>query len=207
MEASSDTYFSVAGFSRATFRDRASRFIGLVYPVSSETDVKRCLDAIKKDFHDANHHCFAFALGKDNQKYRFSDDGEPSGSAGKIIYGQILSKGISDVLVVVVRYFGGTKLGVAGLINAYRITAREALDAGTLVEKIITDRFLIRFAYDQMNQVMRILKQHLAGLITQSFEDECIIVFEIRKGYTKAVMNKLREHINVYELIDETRTT
>ncbi len=207
MEGSGDTYFSVAAISRATFRDRASRFIGVVYPVNSEAEVKNYLDAIKKDYHDANHHCFAYALGKENQKFRFSDDGEPAGSAGKPIYGQILSKGISDVLVVVIRYFGGTKLGVPGLINAYRTAAREALEAGTVVEKVITERYLIRFSYDQMNQVMRILKQQYAGFITQSFENECMIVFDIRKGSAKAAVDKLRGHIKVYELINESQTT
>ncbi|MCX6267127.1 MAG: YigZ family protein, partial [Bacteroidetes bacterium] len=137
MDTIKDSFLSISSESRGIYREKASKFMCVAMPVSSEEEVKLNLDELKKAYHDANHHCYAYRLGLENHAYRTNDDGEPSGSAGKPIYGQILSMGLSDILVVVIRYFGGTKLGIPGLIHAYRTAAREALEQASIIEKIV----------------------------------------------------------------------
>ncbi len=187
MQTPGDSYLSIGSESRGVFRDRASKFIGVALPVESEEEVKARLDELRKAYHDANHHCFAYRLGPGGGIYRFNDDGEPSGSAGKPIYGQLLSKGISDTLVVVIRYFGGTKLGVPGLIHAYRTAAREALEQATVVEKVLRNHYRVEFGYPLMNEVMRILKEEGARISGQEASDRCMIGFSIRQGLAERV--------------------
>jgi uncharacterized YigZ family protein len=195
MDIIKDSFLSVAGESKAIFRDKASKFIAFALPVSSEEEVKSNLETLKKAYHDANHHCYAYRLGPEALIYRTNDDGEPSGSAGKPIYGQILSMGLSDVMVVVIRYFGGTKLGIPGLIHAYRTSAREALEQATVIEKIQTVQYNVTFDYNLMNEIMRILKEEGVKIVHQSATDQCEIDFQVRKSHaekTESRMAKLR---------------
>jgi uncharacterized YigZ family protein len=196
MEDIKDSFLSVAGESRGIFRDKASKFIAVALPVSSEEEAKFNLEELRKAYHDANHHCFAYRLGAENHAYRINDDGEPSGSAGKPIYGQILSMGLSDILVVVIRYFGGTKLGIPGLIHAYRTATREALEQAVIIEKIMRVQFQVAFDYQIMNEIMRILKEEGVKITHQTALDRCEIHFQIRKSLATKIehrINRLRD--------------
>lgn len=191
MNLADDTYRTIAGAAQSVFRDKASKFLGIALPVTSETEVKDNLSQIAKRYFDANHHCYAYRLGFEKNNYRFNDDGEPTGSAGKPIYGQILSKDLTDILIVVIRYFGGTKLGIPGLINAYKTTAREAIENAVIIEKHILVHFLIVFDYPDMNEIMRILKEEHAHILGQGYETKCTLDFEIRKGQAAVVEERL----------------
>ncbi len=191
MEVIKDSFLSISGESRGIFRDKASKFLSFALPVTSEEEVKANLDALRKAFYDANHHCYAYRLGLENQAYRTNDDGEPSGSAGKPIYGQILSMGLSDTLVVVVRYFGGTKLGIPGLIHAYKTAAREALEQAVIIEKIIRVQYTVIFDYPLMNEVMRILKEEGVKIVHQTSLERCEIDFQVRKSNAELLENRM----------------
>ncbi len=155
----SDTYKTIEGEARGLFRDRGSRFIAIAIPVTSQEEIKSRLGELRKEYHDARHHCFAWILAPDRQAWRISDDGEPSGTAGKPILGQINSRELTNVLVVVIRYFGGTLLGVSGLINAYRTAAADALNNARVVEKHVCQRWTVTFPYIAMNDVMKVLRE------------------------------------------------
>ncbi|HNW76622.1 MAG TPA: YigZ family protein [Bacteroidales bacterium] len=193
----SDTYLSISGESRSTFRDKASRFIGLAMPVESEEEAKLKLEAIRKEYYDANHHCYAYRIGATGDVYRVNDDGEPSGTAGRPIHGQILSKGLSDILVVVIRYFGGTKLGVPGLIHAYKTTSAEALSQARIIQKTITEKMVILFEYPRMNEVMRILKDDGVSILSQQFDESCRIVVAVRKSKSGEIKQRLSLLMNI----------
>ena len=197
MELSTDSYLSIAGESRGLYREKASKFIAVALPVSTEEEVRTGLEELRKAYHDANHHCYAYRLGMDNQLYRSNDDGEPSGSAGKPIYGQILSTGLSDVLVVVIRYFGGTKLGIPGLIHAYKTAAREALDQAEVVEKVIRVQFRVIFEYRMMNEIMRILKEDGIKIVNQSSTVHCEVDFLVRKSLATKLQTRFSRLNNV----------
>ena len=145
-----DTYKSIASASEGLFKDNGSRFIALAYPVESEEEVREIVSLLRKEYHDARHHCYAYRLGVDGAVFRSSDDGEPSGSAGRPILGQIDSAGLSDILVVVVRYFGGIKLGIPGLIRAYKTSTADAISNARVIEKIAGDWYVIEFDYSLM---------------------------------------------------------
>ncbi len=176
-----DTYYSIAKNCEGLFKDKGSKFIAYAYPVSSEKQIKDILATLRKEHHSARHHCYAYRLGTDKQTSRSNDDGEPSNTAGKPILGQIQSKDLTNVLVVVVRYFGGTLLGVSGLIAAYREAATDALRNAIITEHHILFSYELRFAFEQMNDVMRTLKELQATIYGQEFEENCIIRFGIRK--------------------------
>jgi uncharacterized YigZ family protein len=197
MEDVKDSFLSIAAESRGTYREKASKFLAVALPVTTEEEVRTSLEELRKAYHDANHHCYAYRLGMANQAYRTNDDGEPSGSAGKPIYGQILSMGLSDVLVVVIRYFGGTKLGIPGLIHAYRTAAREALDEAVVIEKIIQAQFSVTFDYVVMNEIMRIMKEEGVKIISQSATERCEIEFQIRRNHTSKIENRLNRLRNI----------
>ncbi len=186
-----DTYLTITARSDSVFRDRASRFIGLAIPVNNEHEMKQELDKIRKEYFDATHHCYAFRLGYDKSVFRANDDGEPSGSAGRPILGQIQSKDLTNILVVVVRYYGGTKLGVPGLINAYKTAAKEAIESNTIIEKTVNDVYEVIFSYEQMNDVMRILKEDNIKPLSQNFDNSCRIEFSVRKLLAGKVHDKL----------------
>jgi uncharacterized YigZ family protein len=188
-----DTYKTITKTSRGVYKDRGSKFIAIAYPVGNEEDVKMKLTELKKEYHDARHHCYAYQLGFDKSAYRINDDGEPSGTAGKPIYGQILSKDLTNILIVVVRYFGGIKLGVSGLINAYRSAARDALEDNSIITKTINEIFEIRFDYPLMNDVMKILKDEKLRQLTRNFELTCLLTFSVRKSDATRIQDKFRK--------------
>ncbi|HRY32209.1 MAG TPA: YigZ family protein [Bacteroidales bacterium] len=190
MSEQTDTYYTVAGSSMATYRDKASRFIGLVEPVLTEEAVKTILKSLKKTYYDANHHCYAYRLGWDYSLYRMNDDGEPSGTAGRPIFGQIQSFNLTNVLVVVVRYFGGTKLGASGLINAYRTVTRDALQQAGQSEKTVHEHHRLDFAYDRMNEVMKIIKEKNLQILSTDFMEKCSLVYGIRRQLAAAMVEE-----------------
>ena len=183
-----DTYRTLAGPSEEViFKDRSSKFLGYAFPVTNEEGIKQHLDALKTVHHRARHWCYAWRLGTDTVQYRVNDDGEPTNSAGQPIYGQILSKELTNVLVVVVRYFGGTKLGIGGLVNAYRTTSEMALEAAQIIEKTIDVHFKIAFDYKDMNTVMRILKEQGLNIKDQKLEMRCELLVSVRKNNAEMI--------------------
>lgn len=190
-----DTYKTILKPSReALFKEKGSKFFGYAFPVSSEEDVKEHIENLKKQHHSARHFCYAWQLGKNYENYRANDDGEPSNSAGMPIYGQLQSFEITNVLVVVVRYFGGTKLGVGGLIQAYKTTAQMALENCRIVEKTIDETFLLKFEYPEMNTVMRIIKDEDISVVNQKMEMDCEFEIAVRK----------KDAVRVFELFENT---
>ena len=182
MTSEKDTYKTIEiAAGDALFKEKGTKFIGYVYPITSEDEAKIFLDELKKKHHSARHWCYAWQLGVEEIHYRVNDDGEPNNSAGQPIYGQILSKDITNVLVVVVRYFGGTKLGVGGLINAYKTTAKLILDEARIVQKTIDVFYHLIFEYQDMNKVMRIVKEQDLNLIQQKMELNCEFLISVRK--------------------------
>ncbi len=186
----SDTYLSIDKVSEGVFKDRGSKFIAKAIPVKTEDEVKKTISAIRKEYHDACHHCYAFRLGSDKSAFRSSDDGEPSGTAGKPIYGQILSNDLTNILIVVIRYFGGTLLGVPGLINAYRTAAAEAIKNSEIIEKQISDVYEVLFDYPLMNDVMHIIKENNAEIIQNNFELSCVSTFKISKSRSNLLFDQ-----------------
>ncbi|MXN90665.1 YigZ family protein [Flavobacterium sp. Sd200] len=193
-----DTYKTLSAPSKETlFKEKNSKFFGYAFPVNNEEDVKTLLDEVKKQHHSARHWCYAFQLGIDKIYYRANDDGEPNNTAGMPIYGQIQSFGLTNVLVVVVRYFGGVKLGVGGLISAYRTSAQMALEASDIIEKTINVHYTIKFGYAVMNKVMRVIKEKNLDIISQKMEMDCEIVVATRKKNASMVLEAFE---NLYEV-------
>ena len=195
-----DQYKSIAAPSEGLFKDNGSRFLALAYPVESPEQVKVIVAGLKKKYHDARHHCFAYRLGYQGDVWRASDDGEPSGSAGRPILGQIDSLGLSDVLVVVVRWFGGIKLGIPGLIRAYRSSSADALSQATLIEKTAARRFRLRFDYLSMNDVMKVLKDMDLPPSAQEYGESCSLEVRVRLGAVDIFMERLANKIYLEEL-------
>ena len=180
MNSISDTYFSIAGPSEGIYKELGSKFLAFAWPVETEEEAKARITAVRKEYFDARHHCFAWRLGLTGEPYRLSDDGEPSSTAGRPIHGQLLSRELSDVLVVVVRYFGGVKLGVRGLILAYKTATQDALDHAEVIEKVAGRHFTIQFGYLQMNDVMKTLKDMGIAPIRQDFDLDCTMEVRVR---------------------------
>ena len=178
--------------SEGLFKDRGSRFIARAFPVENEEQIKQHLAELRKEFYDARHHCYAWVLGAEKVHYRVNDDGEPSGSAGKPIHGQFLSMDISDVLVVVIRYFGGTKLGVPGLINAYRTATREALEAAEIVIKTVEEEIEIKYDYPMMNTVMNLVKDENLSIKETDFGIGCRLKLSVLKSQAGAFRDKIK---------------
>jgi len=177
-----DTYKTIDAPSKGElFKDRGSKFYGYTYPITSEDEVKPIIEQLKKEHHTARHWCYAWQLGTDKIRYRANDDGEPSNSAGPPIYGQIQAFGVTNILVVVVRYFGGTKLGVGGLMNANKTGSKLALEASVILEKTIDRVFHITFQYKDMNKVMRIVKEKQLNITHQKLELDCQYTIPVRK--------------------------
>lgn len=186
-----DTYSTIEEPSEGIFRDKGSKFIAYSYPFKDESNLKDILVHLKSIHPKARHYCWAYRLSPDRTVYRVNDDGEPSGTAGRPILNVLLSRDVTNILVVVVRYFGGTLLGVPGLINAYKLSTQEALDAATIVEKTVNDVYSIEFEYIQMNDVMRIIKDENIIVLSQHFDNNCVINIEIRKMQVNKVITKL----------------
>lgn len=190
IEENNDTYKTILQSSEEVlFKDKNSKFFGYAYPISNEEEVKEIISELKKQHHQARHWCYAFQLGTETKQYRANDDGEPNNSAGMPIYGQLLSFDVTNVLVVVVRYFGGVKLGVSGLINAYKTSAQMALENVEIIEKTIDKHFLINFDYKNMNKVMRVIKEKNINLVNQKMELDCEIEIAIRKKNAEEIFS------------------
>jgi len=188
-----DTYRTIAQPAEGIFRDRGSKFLGFAFPVKSTEEIAAHLEQLRKDHHSARHHCYAWRLGADHAAWRVNDDGEPSGTAGKPIYGQIQSSDLTNVVIIVVRYFGGTLLGVGGLINAYRAATHEAIANARIIEKHITEIYRVEFPYDAMNTVMKILKDKDLPQTNQDFQLECKLDYSVRKSEADAVKEQLEK--------------
>ena len=195
-----DAYKSIAGPSEGLFKDNGSRFIALAYPVETEEEVKAIVSGLRKEYHDARHHCYAYRLGYKGDVFRSSDDGEPSGSAGRPILGQIDSLGLSDVLVVVVRYFGGIKLGIPGLIRAYKTSTADALSQAQVTEKIAGRRFRLHFGYLSMNAVMKVLKDMDLPQSAQQFGEDCSLEVRVRLSAIEDFKKRVEDHAKLEEL-------
>jgi uncharacterized YigZ family protein len=175
-----DIYKSISSLSEGLYKELGSRFIAKAYPVEGEEEVKAIVDSLRKEYHDARHHCYAYRIGPAGSIWRANDDGEPSGSAGRPILGQIDSAGLSDVLVVVIRYFGGIKLGVPGLIRAYKTATADALCQATVIEKIAGSWYRIGFGYERMPQVMKVIKDLDLPQRNRSFDNSCSLEVRVR---------------------------
>lgn len=188
-----DSYKSISAPSEGLFKDNGSRFIARAYPVETEDEIKAIVASLKKEFYDARHHCYAWRLGYLGDRYRANDDGEPSGSSGRPILGQIDSRGLSDILVVVIRYFGGIKLGIPGLIRAYRTSTADALDNAVTVTKTASRRYRLHFGYMDMNDVMKMTKD--LGLIPagQDFGMECTMTVSVRLALEEEFIKRVRD--------------
>jgi len=186
-----DSYKTIKALSQGVFKDKGSKFISFVYPVSEQESVKPIIDDIKKKYRDASHHCYAYMIGHKYDNWRVNDDGEPSGTAGKPILGQINSAGLTNILIVVVRYFGGTLLGTSGLINAYKCATANAINSAEIIELFVKDYYRITFPYESLSQVMKILKEENAGLANQSFDINCSITIDFRISNRQKILKKL----------------
>ena len=185
-----DTYYMLATRGEGLYKEKGSKFIAETFTVMSEDEAKEAVASVKKNYFDARHHCFAYMIGPDKKTFRASDDGEPSGTAGKPILNQILSKDVTNVCVVVTRYFGGIKLGTSGLINAYKTASREALDNAQIVEKTINEIYSLEFEYPLMNDVMRIMKEENLDTLNPRFEMDCYMEFSTRKNAASKIAEK-----------------
>lgn len=193
-----DTYKTIDTASEEVlYKEKNSKFFGYAFPVSTEEEIKEILERLRKEHFSARHWCYAYQIGTEKIQYRANDDGEPNNSAGMPIYGQIQSFEVTNVLVVVVRYFGGVKLGVGGLISAYKIAAQMALENSEIVERTIDKHFIISFGYANMNKVMRIIKEKNLQIVSQKMEMDCEIEISIRK---KNVQNLLDTFENLFEI-------
>ena len=186
-----DTYLTLKSQSQGLYKEKGSKFLAFAYPVDNEEEIKEILETLKKQYHDARHHCYAYILGKDGQDFRANDDGEPGHSAGDPILGQIRSNNLTNTLIVVVRYFGGTKLGVGGLITAYKTAAAEAIAANEIITAVVTERVDFGFDYLDMNEVMRLTKALDLKIITQHFDNRCSMTLEVRQADHAELIDQL----------------
>lgn len=188
-----DTYKTISIPSEGLFKDKGSKFISFAFPVNTEDEIREIIQTIKKEHHSARHHCYAWRLGYDKSLFRANDDGEPSSTAGKPILGQIQSFDLTNILIVVVRYFGGTLLGVSGLINAYRNAASDAINQALIIEKLVEQQLIIAFDYGVMNEVMKIFKDEKLPQINPQFDLKCQITTQIRMSELQRITELLHK--------------
>ena len=188
-----DTYRTIAAPSKGIFKDRGSKFIGFAFPVKMDSEVKALIGRLRTEHDKARHFCWALRLTSDRFVFRLSDDGEPSGTAGKPILNTLLSADLTDILIVVVHYFGGTLLGVPGLINAYKSAAAEAIDSAQIVEKTFNDVYILSFDYQKMDEVMKIIKNENLQMSKQLFDISCSLEISIRKSRVNEVIEKFNK--------------
>lgn len=189
----SDSYLTIAAPAEAIYKEKSSKFLAYAYPVRTEDEIRELLDALRKRYYDATHHCYAWRLGPQGEQFRSNDDGEPSGTAGKPILGQLLSNSLTNCLIVVVRYFGGTKLGVSGLISAYKESAAEVIGEAEIIEQTVDTYFKVEFPYLVMNDVMRIIKEEQPNILSQEFDNLCTMQLSIRESRAEGLLGKLRK--------------
>jgi uncharacterized YigZ family protein len=187
----SDTYKTLKNPTTGIYKEKGSKFLAFAFPVSDEQEIREIQLKIRKEHHSARHHCFAWRLGHENEEYRINDDGEPSGTAGRPIFNQIKANDLTDILIVVVRYFGGILLGTSGLTNAYRQAAADAISQGEIIEKVVEDLIEVHFDYLAMNEYMHIVKEMQLKQLRSEFLLECTAVLSVRKSLTETVLEKL----------------
>lgn len=192
-----DTYKTIVAPAEGLYTEKRSKFIAIALPVSTVEEVKEQLDVYQKKYYDARHVCYAYMLGPERKDFRANDNGEPSGTAGKPILGQINSNGLTNILIIVVRYFGGIKLGTSGLIVAYRTAASEAIVAATVIEKTVNEEVTVLFEYPLMNDVMRIVKEEGPAIVSQGYDTDCSMTLRIRRS----LMPRLRQRLEKVETL------
>ena len=200
-----DSFLTIENPSHGLYRDKGSRFLSFAFPVKNEEQVQKNLENLRKEYHDARHHCFAWRLGADLNHFRLNDDGEPANSAGKPILGQIQSFQLSNILIVVVRYFGGTLLGVGGLIHAYRSASMEALKNAKIIRQYVYSSFRINFRYEDMNIVMKVIKDMNLEQWDQKFELDCELKLKVRKSEEKILLAAFRPDSSVRLILEEDK--
>ena len=188
-----DTYKTIAAPSEGLYKEKGSKFLAFAYPVHNLDDIKAHLEQLRKDYFDARHHCYAYILGPRKDAFRVNDDGEPSGTGGRPIHGQLLSADLTDTLIVVVRYFGGILLGASGLANAYKTATRDAIDHAQIIEKTIDVRYRFLFAYEAMNDVMRILKEFDLKPENQQFDMDCSLEVSVRQSLSVRLYDRIAD--------------
>ena len=193
MSQAKDSYLTISEPAEAIYKERSSKFLTYAYPVETDEEIKELLDALRKQYYDATHHCYAYRLGPQGEQFRANDDGEPSGTAGKPILGQLLSAKVTNCLVVVVRYFGGTKLGVSGLIQAYKESTAEVLAVSNIIEKTVDKIITVDFSYISMNGVMRVIKEMNPHIEEQVFDNLCTMKLRIRESEADILIAKLEK--------------
>jgi uncharacterized YigZ family protein len=186
-----DKYLTIKHKSEGIYKEKGSKFIAFAHRINDEQSALGVIEEYRKSYYDARHVCFAWRLGAEGERFRMNDDGEPSGTAGKPIHGQLLSYGVTNVLIVVIRYFGGTKLGVSGLISAYREAASDALKNAEIMEEIITESYTVTFPYTLLNEVMRFIKDEALHIENQTFESDCTLRFSVRISDAERVKNRI----------------
>jgi len=192
-----DTYLTVKAFSEGLYKEKGSRFISMAWPVTNQEEIKSILEKARKEHHSARHHCYAWMLGQNRENFRVNDDGEPSGSAGKPILGQINAFQVTNVLIVVVRYFGGKLLGISGLINAYRTAAEDAINNAQATEKMIMQSWSISFTYLSMNDVMKVLKEEGCDQQSHQYGNDCSIEISMRASSAERTLERLKKINNL----------
>ena len=192
-----DTYWTIKAKSQGIYKDKGSKFISYAFPVKTEEEIKQEIANLRKEHASARHHCFAFRLGADKQFYRSNDDGEPSGTAGKPIFNQIQSQDLTNILIVVVRYFGGILLGVSGLINAYKNAAADALNNASIIEKTSNEEYEVLFEHTEMNEVMKIIKEEKTEVLSKNFNNTCKLMFSVRKNNADRIVSRLKNISNL----------
>lgn len=188
-----DTYKTIAKPAEGSYSEKRSKFLAYAFPVQNEQEVKVRLAEIQKKHWDARHHCYAYILGPHKDAYRLNDNGEPSGTAGRPIYGQLLSKDLTNTLVIVVRYFGGIKLGVSGLQNAYKVAAKEALDSAVIEERTIQEQYRVVFEYAKMNDIMQILKDPEIQVLDRQSDMRCTYTISVRQRDADRITTALKK--------------
>ncbi len=191
MEQVRDSYLTIGADAETAIRERSSKFLAYAFHVESEEEIASHLERLRKRYYDATHHCYAWRLGPEGERFRANDDGEPSSTAGKPILGQMLSHDLTDCLIVVVRYFGGTKLGVPGLIAAYKESAAAVIEVAEIVERTVDTVFKVEFPYVAMNEIMRIVKEEQPVVKGQTFDNLCVMTLAVRRGRADAVLGRL----------------
>jgi uncharacterized YigZ family protein len=197
-----DTYQTIAERAEGVYTEKRSKFIAIALPVTSLEEIKAYLEEFQKKYYDARHVCYAYMLGAERTNFRANDNGEPSGTAGKPILGQINSNELTDILIVVVRYFGGIKLGTSGLIVAYKAAAAEALAQATVIEKTVDEEVTVAFEYPFMNDVMRIVKEEEPAIVSQSYDMDCLMTLRIRQSKMERMKERLRK-VETARLIED----
>jgi len=195
-----DTYLTISTPSSGVFKDKGSKFLSFAFPVTQEKEIKEIVDKLKKEYFDARHHCYGYRLGADKLIFRANDDGEPSGTAGKPILGQIISRDLTNILIVVVRYFGGILLGTSGLINAYRNASADSLSSAVILQRTVYEAYQLKFNYNQMNHVMRIMKDFEVETYDQHFEMTCTMKIRLRLSMAKNIIDKLSNEVETTSL-------